>query len=116
MRHRTAIIINWRLAGFIGTNINPQNTGSCRRHFLQISCRRIHAKAVKAVTIDHRMMFWQAKNARFWIARLRQRRDGANFDMTKAKLHRAIKASCILVKTSRQPKRIGKFQTRNCYA
>jgi hypothetical protein len=55
-------------------------------------------------------MFWQAKNARFWIAGLRQRRDGADFDMTKTKLHRAIKTGCILVKTSRQPKRVGKFK------
>ena len=106
------IILNRVCAGFIGTDIDPQNCGSLVDRS-QIPGGIFHAISIEPIAVDHTPIHGQTKHPRPRVARLRQRRNSADFNMAKPKAHGPGKTFGVLVKPCRQPQRIVKADASN---
>ena len=71
---------------------------------------RAMAFAVEAEAVDHRLVVDEPEQARRRIARLRARRDRADFDMAEAETQQAIDHFAALVEPRRHAERIGKIK------
>ena len=72
--------------------------------------RSIEPAAVEPHAVDDRLILFEAEHAGFRIARLWQRRDGADLDKSKAKSSHRFRHSGILVKARGEPNRVRKIQ------
>ena len=85
-----------------------QSTLTSELGFFHIGHERIEPLVVKTQSVDQSLGAWQSEHAGLVIARLRQRRDGAHFDKTKAHGTEAINAPCIFIKSCRHAYAVGK--------
>ena len=75
----------------------------------------INALVVKAKAVDYRLRLRQAEQARFWVARLRARGNGANFDKAKTGGGQPKDCIAVFIQSGSQPDRVGKIQTHHRY-
>src|SRR3954471_13570646 len=69
------------------------------------------AGAVEAETVDDASVAIQPKQPWARIARLRARRDRADFDKAKAERQKVVRCEAVLVEPGGKPDRIGEFQS-----
>ena len=79
--------------------------------FFNVFYEMIHAEVIKAHSVDQPLGFDQAEQTRLIITRLWTRRDGTDFDGTKAHRAQGINALAIFIQTCRQTQRVFKGQT-----
>ncbi|MNF30918.1 hypothetical protein D3C84_116680 [compost metagenome] len=83
-----------------------------RRHAGQ---QVIDAEVVEPHAIDDRLGFRQTEQAWLRVARLRTRRDGADFDKTETQLGETIDGRAVLVQAGGQPHRIREVQAHDIH-
>ena len=75
----------------------------------------IRALRIKAQPIDHRRIGVKAKDPRPRIARLRQRRDGADFNETETQAQQRVRHLGVFVESRRHPYRIGEIEAEGAH-
>ena len=69
------------------------------------------AVVVEAEPVDHALVGVESKQARLWIAGLRPRSDGADFDEPEAQTEQRIRYLRIFVEPCGKTDRIGEFES-----
>ena len=92
-------------------DVDTQHTAVARR--TNTTQQVVDPQVVEAHAVDDCGGLRQAEQPRLGVARLRARRDGADFDETEAQLGKAVDGRAILVQAGGQADRVGEVQAHD---
>ena len=99
-------------AGILANVQAQQSTLTSELRLFHIGYKSFEPLVVKTQSVDQSLGFGQSEHAGFVVAGLRQRRDCAHLNKTKAHGTQTINASCIFIKSCRHAHAIGKSEAR----
>ena len=104
------VVVGCPFDGRVGVlaDVQAQHAGAVlvKLRRLHVGHEGVHAAIIKAHAVDDALRLRQAEHARFRIARLRARRDGAHFDGAKTQVGQRIDVGAILVQARGQADRV----------